>query len=74
MLEILNLMVDQGLGNIREIAYQVRLGVRHNGIKVEGRTFQGTAKCMQVRTVLKKVPGLITVASVRLFPVSSFYV
>ena len=27
MLEILNLMVDQGLGNIREIAYQVRLGV-----------------------------------------------
>ena len=54
MLEILNLMVDQGLGNIREIAYQVRLGVRHNGIKVEGRTFQGTAKCMQVRTVHKE--------------------
>ena len=32
MLEILNLMVDQGLGNIREIAYQVRLGVRR-GVK-----------------------------------------
>ena len=25
-----------------------------NGIKVEGRTFQGTAKCMQVRTVHKE--------------------
>ena len=26
----------------------------HNDINIEGRTFQGTAICMQVRTVFKK--------------------
>ena len=61
----------------------------HNDINIKGRTFQGTAKCIQVRTVYKenvylfhlrlsnqsfnntcpiKVPGLITAASVCLFP------